>query len=103
MGLANAMERVFTENNTYAPGGSAPTLGSGGIYPDQAPIDGTTKYYNLTIQAASGSAYTLRATPISGGAQDEDGYLELQSTGVRGWDKNNDGDTTDAGENSWEH
>lgn len=88
--FANAMERYYTENNTYigaAAGGAntgAPAAATFGF--TQAPIDGTTKYYNLTIGAATGTTYTLRATPI--GAQVGDGYLELLSNGARRWDKN---------------
>ncbi|MFM8333400.1 MAG: type IV pilin protein [Candidatus Methylumidiphilus sp.] len=93
-GLSAAMERYFTENNTYA--GAAGTT-SGGvvtpadtgaprIYPTQSPIDGATKYYNLTISAADASSYTLRATPISTSTQASDkcAILTLTSTGLRG-------------------
>lgn len=101
--LAGVMERLYTQNNTYRPGGVTPTLGSGAgaIFPDQAPLDGTTKYYTLTISAiaANGSTYTIRATPING--QVGDGYIELDSTGAKRWDKNNNSATTDAGESTW--
>lgn len=89
--LNNAMERVFTENNTYMPlvGGvpTAPTLGSGtgAIFPSQAPLDGTTKYYNLSISAITANTYTLRATPITGTSQASDGNLELDHTGAKRW------------------
>ena len=102
VGLSNAMERQFTVNNTYlgyATGGA--NTGAPTIYPSQSPIDGSTKYYNLTINAATASTYTLRATPI--GSQVGDGYLELDNTGARRWDKNNDGDTADTGETNWEN
>lgn len=102
MSFANAMERYFTTNGTYtaAAAGGADT-GAPTIFATQAPVDGSTKYYNLTITAATDTTYTLRATPISGSAQDGDGYLELNQAGARGWDRNNDGDTADANENSW--
>ena len=85
-GLANAMERYFTNQNTYA--GAA--VGDGGIFPDQAPLDGGTKYYQLSISAQDASSYTLQATPIAGGAQAGDGALRLTSTGVRTWDEAGD-------------
>jgi type IV pilus assembly protein PilE len=85
-GLANAMERYFTNNNTYA--GAA--VGVGGIFPAQAPLDGNTKYYTLSIADADGDSYTLEATPIAGGAQDGNGALRLTSTGVKTWDKDGD-------------
>lgn len=98
--FANAMERHFTADNTYggAANGGADT-GAPSIFPTQAPVDGNTKYYNLTIVSADGTGYVLRAAPI--GAQVGDGYLEITSTGQRRWDRNNDGDTADANENSW--
>lgn len=98
-GLAQAMERHFTANNTYlgaATGGG--NTGAPAIYPTQAPIEGSTKYYNLTIQAATATTYTLRATPIGG--QVGDGMLEIDNTGARRWDANNNG-SFDAGENTW--
>ena len=84
LGFANAMERYFTVNNSY--------LG--------APVDGGTPYYNLIISAAASNAYTLQATPIN--SQAGDGFMQISGTGVRGWDRNDDGDTLDANENSWD-
>lgn len=110
MNFANAMERYFTENNgSYCDAGGtggAHTCGDSGtndtgsptIFATTNPASGTA-YYNLTIQAATATTYTLRATPI--GAQAGDGILELTNTGGRGWDGNGDNDTADAGENSW--
>jgi type IV pilus assembly protein PilE len=102
MGFANAMERYFTVNGTYtaAAAGGADT-GAPTVFATQAPVDGSDKYYNLTIQAATDTTYTLRATPIANSAQDGDGYLELDQTGARRWDRNDDGDTADANEDSW--
>lgn len=107
MELTGFMERFYTENNCYANAGVDGACSTGDdtdpILPiTQSPKNGTPKVYNLAIQAITGTAYTLRATPISGTSQTNDGYLELTSTGVRRWDKNNDGDTGDAGETSWE-
>jgi len=98
-GLAQAMERHFTANNTYL--GAGTTGGNTGaptIYPTQSPIDGGTKFYNLTIQAATATTFTLRATPING--QVGDGMLELDNTGARRWDADNGG-TFSATENTW--
>jgi type IV pilus assembly protein PilE len=101
--FANTMERYFTENGTYlgAAGteGTPADTGSPRIFPAATPVDGETKFYNLTIAAASAGSYTLRATPIN--AQEDDGILELESTGIERWDKNNDGDTNDSGEDYW--
>ena len=89
--LNNAMERVFTQNNTYMPlvsgVATAPTLGTGAgaIFPSQAPLDGATKYYTLSISAIAASTFTLRATPITGTGQAGDGNLELKHTGAKSW------------------
>ena len=56
--------------------------------------------YQLTV-ASTASTYVLTATP-SGGAVTNDGFLTLDESGARGWDCNNDGDTADAHETSWE-
>lgn len=89
-GLAQAMERHFTANNTYL--GAGTTGGNTGaptIYPTQAPIDSGTKFYNLTIKSATATTFTLLATPING--QVGDGVLELDNTGARRWDADNNG------------
>lgn len=99
-GLASAMERFYTTNSTYegAASGGLDT-GAPAIYPDEAPLDSSDKFYDLTIAAADASSFTLRASPKN--AQAGDGFLELTSTGIRRWDQNNNG-AIDAGENSWE-
>lgn len=108
--FANAMERYYSINNSYlgagtvvSTGGDANSAGApaASVFPSVSPATGDA-YYNLTIQPdVTSSTFTLRATPIAGGAQQNDGYLELQSTGARGWDRNNDGDTADTDENHW--
>ena len=100
LGLAQAMERHFTENGTYT---TAVSAGKpiATVYPDQAPLDGGTKYYNLEIPAVTATSYTLRADPISSEAQDADGFLELESTGVKQWDRNDDSSIA-ASEKCWE-
>ncbi len=97
-GFAGAMERYYTENNTYNGAAQSGNTGPPAIYSTEAPIDGGIKYYDLTIQSASTTAYELRATPK--GAQAGDGFLSLNSVGVRGWDANNN-NSIDAGENAW--
>ncbi len=105
MQLNNVMERVFTERNTYSavppPGAAvAPALGVGGIFSNQAPLDGTTKYYTLSIPAISHNTFTLHATPIAGTGQASDGRIELDHTGAKRWDANND-NAFSATENKW--
>ncbi len=99
MGFAQSMERHYTANNTYegaASGGN--DTGAPDIFPTEAPLDGSTKFYNLTINAADASSFTLRATPKGG--QAGDGILEITNTGVKRWDENNDGSFATS-ENTW--
>lgn len=103
LGFAQAMERHFNQNYTYAnaaAGGATTGAPDGTVFPAFAPLEGTA-FYNLTIQAADGTGYTLRATPIAGTRQDGDGMLQLDSLGRRGWDRNADGSIA-AAEFTWE-
>jgi type IV pilus assembly protein PilE len=89
--LATAMERYYTEENTYS--GTTATVNSvpnsPNMFPAQAPLDGNTKFYNLTIPTATSTTYTLRATPING--QVGDGIIELNHLGRKFWDEDNNG------------
>lgn len=103
LGFAQSMERHYAQNFTYlgaASGGGNTGAPAPTVYTSTTPRDGTA-YYNLTIQAASASAYTVRATPIAGTRQDGDGYMELNSLGRRAWDRDNNG-TLAAAELTWE-
>lgn len=101
-GFANAMERHFTTNNNSYKGAASGGTDNGvpTVFAPQSPLDGATKYYNLRIAGvpADGSRYTLRATPI--GAQVGDGVIELDSTGARRWDEDNN-TIFGAKENDW--
>ena len=83
--LGSEMERFFTVNNTYlgAAAGGADT-GAPAIFPTTCPVDGGAATYNLTIQAATGSTYSLRAAPINQQANDKCGTLTLTNTGLKG-------------------
>ncbi|WP_455205070.1 type IV pilin protein [Kaarinaea lacus] len=83
--MANAMERYFIQNNTFV--GAA--AGAGGVFPAEAPLDGNTKFYNLSVASATATAYTLQATPKNG--QAGDGRLQLTSAGARTWNSKDDG------------
>jgi type IV pilus assembly protein PilE len=86
LGLANAMERHFTTNNSYLGAGTtAGNTGAPTIYNTQCPIDGGTATYNLTINAVTQTTYTLNAAPIGGGPQANDkcGTFTLTSIGAK--------------------
>ncbi|MFZ4792103.1 MAG: type IV pilin protein [Candidatus Competibacteraceae bacterium] len=98
---AQWMERYFTENNRYdqdrasTPVAVATTFATAGL--TQSPIEGTTKYYNVTIAAVAQNTFTLNAAPITGSAQASDkcGTLTLTNTGAKGISGASSGVTTD--------
>ncbi len=101
MDFAAAMARYQSQNLTYVGAASAvPGTPAATTFAAQTPVHSNNKTYNLTIQAVTASAYTLRATPITSGSQKDDGYLELLSTGERHWDKDNN-TTITAAEKTW--
>jgi type IV pilus assembly protein PilE len=93
LGLTHFMEKTYSENNTFKPGGIDPTL--------PTPINGVAQYYDLTISASSATSYTLQAAPISGKAQASDGKIEIDNTGAKRWDADNNG-TFEAAESKWQ-
>jgi len=99
------MEMHHARQNTFtgaADGGADTGSPAATLFPSEAPLDGSTKFYDLTIEAATATSFTLRATPKN--AQAGTGYLELLSTGAKRWDRNvvnNTIDTTTL-ENTWD-
>lgn len=95
LAFAQAMEKEYAINFTYV------NAAAGTTFPDKSPLDGNDKRYTLSIQAKTAIGFSLRATPISGSTQKDDGFLEIDHLGRRFWDKNNDNDASDSGENNW--
>ena len=85
VGLGNAMERHYSVTGSYlgAAAGGANT-GAPAIFSVACPIDGGEASYNLTIQAATASTYTLNAAPTGAQASDKCGTLSFTNTGVKG-------------------
>jgi type IV pilus assembly protein PilE len=78
--LSQFMERYYTENNRYTTGGgAAPTLPFA-----EAPKEGATKYYDLSLSAVAQESYTLQAAPKGAQANDRCGNLTLTNAGVKG-------------------
>lgn len=98
-GLASALERYKTVNNTYE---GATLAGGAAIYPAQSPIGSGTKYYDLEIieDDLKASSFTIQAVPVSGTSQAKDGVIELLSTNQRGWDEDDSGGI-DSSERVW--
>lgn len=81
--FGNAMERFFTVNGTYV--GAGPTVpGAPAIFPTTCPIDGGAATYDLTIQAATASTFTIHAAPTGVQTGDKCGTLTLNNRGVKG-------------------
>ncbi len=85
---ANAMERYKTGagQGSYlsASFGSAST----DVFPSEAPLEGSAKYYDLDLPTQTANTYTIRAKPK--GAMVGDGRLEITHTGRRCWYKDQD-------------
>jgi len=83
--LGSAMERFFTVNSTYqGAGAGGGNTGAPTIFQDSCPVDGGTATYNLTIQAATASTYSVQAAPVGQQASDKCGTLTLTNTGLKG-------------------
>lgn len=109
---ATQQERFFTECNYYAKtlGGASRSCGSPQIYDNGTlGLSATSPegHYALSLVAANSSstAFELVADPNAAAApqrQLNDGKFKIDSLGRKFWDKNNDNDYADAGENSWQ-
>ncbi len=93
LGLSGAMERFFTENNSYCGSDIGGTIGtcvaddSPGIFSNQVPVDGGSAYYDLTISAVTTTSYTLTATRTGSMTGDARcGDYTLDSVGAQGFD-----------------
>ena len=97
--FSGAMERHKTQTNTYLGAAQSGDTGAPAVFETTAPLGSSLAYYNLTIEAATASTYTLRATPI--GPQLGNGYLEINSLDQKAWDEN-DSDSIEGSEFDWE-
>lgn len=85
LGLANAMERHFTETNSYlgAAGTNAIPANTGAPRIYSIPAQ-TANFYNITISAATAATFTIQAVPTGAQTDPRCGTLSLTHTGVRG-------------------
>jgi type IV pilus assembly protein PilE len=115
----NQQERFMTQcGNHYAQvlAGGTRACGTGSTYTDgvlalgaAAPILSPDGHYVITLTTPTSgcaitSCYELVADPNATGAsgrQNNDGKFKIDSLGRKFWDKNNDNDYTDAGEDKW--
>jgi type IV pilus assembly protein PilE len=91
LGLSNAMERRFTETNSYCDASSSGTTvtgcgtstgdtGTPSIYTIPA---STASFYTVTISGASSSTYSLAAVPTGAQSNDKCGTLSIDNTGSK--------------------
>jgi len=103
MACAQGMERAASRNFSYAmaldtDGDGVGDASTGAV--TASVCTPTSTLYDVTVQVADANTFTLRATP-NGGAVVDNGMLELDATGARRWDENNNGAFGDAGEDDW--
>ena len=95
MAAAQSMERAFAARMSYSGLDSSPP------FVTSSPTQGTA-VYQVSVSELTASSFTVTATPLANGPAVGDGLLRINHLGQRSWDKNNDGDTDDVGEASWE-
>lgn len=87
--LATALTRAHTTNvpRSYeglTDSGNTPDIPDPTIFPSSTPLDGTYAHYGLTIESATASAFTIRATGIAGVDLDPNCLIiEMSSDGTR--------------------
>ncbi|GGD66345.1 pilus assembly protein PilE [Lacimicrobium alkaliphilum] len=95
MALAAAMERHKAANFSYKGAAEGGDTGTPAVFHGHSPSSEpeANKRYNLTIDtvSASGNSYQLKASPVSGTPQADDGDIFYFSDGRKAWDKNNNG------------
>lgn len=82
---AQWMERFYTENNRYDQNRAAPPVAvalPAGLA--EAPKEGGTKYYDITLSAVAQNSYALQAAPKGVQSGDPCGTFTLTHTGVKG-------------------
>ena len=84
LNAAQAMERYRVSNYSYALDPDPNDITT--VFADQVPVDGGTKYYDLSI-VTTANTYTLTAT-TAGSFAGQDGALTLTQTGAKTWGAN---------------
>lgn len=94
LALSAQLERWHATHDSYV----GCTLASG---QDQSPVASATPVYRISLSTPAGGGYTLRATPVAGGSNAGDGFLELTQSGERSWDADNSGSIDRDVERGW--
>jgi len=83
MGLTIAIERYYMEQSPSTYVGATLGNAASDIYPNKAPLDGSTKFYNLALINLSSITYTATAAPTGRHSGDKCGTLSVTQSGVR--------------------
>jgi type IV pilus assembly protein PilE len=99
------LERLASQTFTYA--GQVDTNADGIGDADTGPVSAnictpSSFNYAITVQVANANAFTVRAVPTNGPVVG-DGGLEADASGARRWDKNNNANYAEAGEDDWKN
>ncbi len=97
------LERLASQTFTYAMhvDTNADGVGDASTGPVSANICIPTSInYAITVQAANANTFTIRAVPTNGPVVGNGG-IEVDASGARRWDKNNNGNYLEAGEADW--
>lgn len=84
--FSQALERHHSTQTPMSYEGAATggnDTGSPTIFPTEAPLDSTTKTYDLRITAATSTSYTITAQPKNAQTSDSCGTLTFGSDGTR--------------------
>lgn len=83
--LAQAMERNFTKNNTYASAAAnvLVSTGAGAIFPPNVPATGSA-FYTLSLSNLTATGYTITATRTGVMVNDRCGDYTLTAAGAKG-------------------
>ena len=76
--FANQQEIFYSNNSFYTTDPGLALLSDEG-------------YYQISIPTANAGFFVIQATPVAGTSQDGDGAFRIDSTGLKQWDKANDG------------
>lgn len=77
--VAQYLERLRTERNSYRPGGNAPVVPAALL---RSPAQGAVRY-TLSVTTPDGNAFQVTATPVGAMADDVCGALSVDHTGLR--------------------
>ncbi len=84
LGLENAMERQYTESNSYLGAGTVGgNTGAPTVFSATSPLHGSVVYYQLRIDSATATSYQLNATPTGAQSRDKCGTLTLTNIGIK--------------------